>query len=243
MCTVSWLHESAGYQVFFNRDEKRARQPAEPPRLDSRDGVRFLAPRDGDFGGAWLFVNAFGVTAGVLNYYPEQAVAPRGPRRSRGLLLLDLAASRRADDMMAHLCTAALAPYAPFTLVAFGLGEPTCMAAWDGRLLQVPGPPVASPLSSSSCRTEEVVSSRLNVFRHWPTRGRTPADRLRDFHCSHVPERGLFSVCMHRADAQTVSFSHIQVDTGWARFRYQPGSPCEGRPAATSELAIEASRA
>ena len=35
---------------------------------------------------------------------------------------------------------------------------------------------------------------------------------------------------MHRPDAETVSFSRIQVEPGRIRFDYAPHSPCLGLP-------------
>src|SRR6266496_5302779 len=94
MCTASWTYQQDGYYLLFNRDEKRTRKGASPPRLLTRDGVRFLAPADGDFGGTWIGVNEFGVSACLLNGAnltgtEIRAGSSRGGR-SRGLLLLHL---------------------------------------------------------------------------------------------------------------------------------------------------------
>ena len=67
MCTVSWLRQSNGYQLFCNRDEKRTRRPSSGPQLLVRDGVRFLAPIDADFGGTWIAVNEFGLSLVLVN--------------------------------------------------------------------------------------------------------------------------------------------------------------------------------
>src|SRR5207247_8144580 len=85
MCTVSWLHEPGGYQLLCNRDEKLTRAAALPPRIRERDGVRYVAPVDGDFGGAWIGSNEFGVSICLLTGVGE----PHG-YRSRGLLIPDL---------------------------------------------------------------------------------------------------------------------------------------------------------
>src|SRR5215471_17543150 len=84
MCTVSWIYEPAGYQLFCNRDEKLTRGKAEPPRYAVRDGVQFLAPVDADFGGTWIATNEFGLSLCLLNGTPGRS------SRSRGLLVLDL---------------------------------------------------------------------------------------------------------------------------------------------------------
>ena len=61
MCTVTWLEDEFGYQLFCNRDEKLVRSSAEPPRMFEADGVRYIAPRDRDFGGTWVAANEAGV--------------------------------------------------------------------------------------------------------------------------------------------------------------------------------------
>ena len=50
------------------------------------------------------------------------------------------------------------------------------------------------------------------------------------FHRSHAPARSAYSTCMHRADAETVSFSWIQVTHQETDFCYTPGAPCEKLP-------------
>ena len=67
--------------------------------------------------------------------------------------------------------------------------------------------------------------------------GGDPTEAHLDFHAGHHPERGPYSVCMHRPNAQTVSFSWIRVDRDGVRFRYTPDSLCRGRPALEIELA------
>ena len=54
MCTVSWMLQANGYQLFCNRDEKKTRPIALPPRVHSCAGVQFLAPVDTQSGGSWL---------------------------------------------------------------------------------------------------------------------------------------------------------------------------------------------
>src|SRR6516164_3683599 len=129
MCTVTWLREDGGYHLFCNRDEKLTRQPALPPRLGVREGVRYLAPIDGDFGGTWIATNEFGVSLCLLN-------GTSGPRpavvRSRGLLVLDLASSRSLTEVANSIGGGDLSLYAPFTLTALSHSEPAMVIEWNG---------------------------------------------------------------------------------------------------------------
>ncbi len=68
MCTVSWLHdEIGGYQILCNRDEKYTRGRASAPRIETRNGMRYLAPIDSDSGGTWILTNELGITLCLLN--------------------------------------------------------------------------------------------------------------------------------------------------------------------------------
>ena len=71
MCTVTWVHSQAGYELFFNRDERTGRGPESPACEAETNGVRWLAPRDSDAGGTWLAVNEHGLTLGLLNGYAD----------------------------------------------------------------------------------------------------------------------------------------------------------------------------
>ena len=52
-------------------------------------------------------------------------------------------------------------------------------------------------------------------------------DWLRRLHRSHAPDCGPYSVCMHRNDAVTVSYTEIMVSPKSAIMRYHAGSACE----------------
>ena len=47
-----------------------------------------------------------------------------------------------------------------------------------------------------------------------------------DFHTSHAPIPSAYSPCMHRDNADTVSFSLVTVADGVIEFAYLPMPPC-----------------
>src|SRR5262249_2333428 len=61
-------------------------------------------------------------------------------------------------------------------------------------------------------------------------------DELRALHRSHEPRRGPFSICMHRDDAATVSYTEITVEDHAVTMRYKAGSPCSDSPVVTTSL-------
>jgi hypothetical protein len=229
VCTVSWLHEAAGYQLFCNRDERHTRRPALPPRRRERAGVKFIAPADGDHGGSWIAVNEFGLSLCLLNRYQDDPPQPAGTFVSRGLLLLDVITSRSQAEAARRVSAAALARFRPFTLAALAPGRPALLFDWAGGELAVePAGDARMPLTSSSYDTAGVSAARARQFAGLTAAGALGAESLRGFHHSHEPERGHSSVCMHRPDAQTVSFSRVVVAGEAIEFEYQPGPPCAG---------------
>jgi hypothetical protein len=236
MCTVTWLFTNGGYELFCNRDEKLTRKPAKPPRLVITDGIRTLAPADGDFGGAWIGTNEFGVSLCLLNGVsgPDTIAS-----RSRGLLLMDLLPRRSNAEIRAALEDVDLSPYAPFTLAALEPSGPALVMEWDGkaRTLALREEPQGM-LTSSSFDTAEVKKRRLEQFRRLRV---ADASELREFHRSHETGASAYTVCMHRPDAQTVSFSHIRVTQEESGFEYLPAAPCKVLSGIRQSLALRAS--
>lgn len=241
MCTVSWLVDADGYQLFFNRDEQRSRSRALAPQAFQKQDSKVLMPVDPDGGGSWISVNDYGLSLCLLNFY--QGMMPEGVLKSRGQLLKSLSELSSQDSIATELSNTNLHQYAPFTLLTFAFDHQPQGFQWDGKTLETLS--IKSPMTSSSVAFDSVYVARQNNFA---LLGQAPtADQLLAFHQSHQPlsqtnihslsdkyqreENGLtiqgeLSVCMHRNDAKTVSFSHIQVSDEKAIFSYLDGSPC-----------------
>lgn len=228
MCTVTWLREAGGYQLFFNRDERRTRKRAVPPTVHLNDGVQKIYPVDADAGGSWLGVNQQGVTLGMLNYYQAQAAMPAPGKVSRGVLLVSLLAAASVTEAMGRAEQDKLTDYAPFMLVGLEPGRALERLTWDGQ--QPVRDTVETPamITTSAFEGGVVIEARQEYFRevekeHGPL---SVAD-LVAFHASEHPEAGPYAVCMSRPDACTVSFSHISVTPERIAFAYADGPPCE----------------
>lgn len=235
MCTMTWLRRSGCYHVFFNRDERPTRGPASPPAPLWAGQRRFIAPLDGDFGGTWLAVNEAGLTLALHNARteaPGELREPAGGYTSRGLLVTSLAGAGSADEVRERLLSLRLDPYRAFLLTAFEPDGLPRLARWNGRRLKFEeAGESALPLVSSSFATDEVRTSRAELYRRLSRESDAdPVERHLAFHESHLPARGAYSPCMHRPDASTVSFSWVRVGREEVEFRYSPRSPCLGRP-------------
>lgn len=234
MCTVSWLHQDDGYQLLCNRDEKRERKEAAPPRVEKFGHITVVTPRDGDAGGSWIAVNEFGVSVCLLNGanlsgHPA-ARTPGAWRTSRGTLLMSLTDASSSREVCERVWQSDLTPVAPFTLVALEPGQPAAVVEWDGeeRAVLLNGEPYM-PLTSSSFDAPGAQVRRQTEFHRLTGSGRgLSAETLVAFHESHGEGHAdAYTPCMHRADAATVSFSRITVQREAIDFFYTPGAPCE----------------
>ena len=238
MCTATWLITEDGYELFFNRDELKSRAIAVPPTIKRQQAARFIAPEDADAGGTWIGVNEFGFTACLLNYYPGSgstfAKSEPAERLSRGHVVVSVMASQSVSKALDTLSGLDYGRYMPFSLLLFSPGGSPARLRWRGAgepgLSKTP----SMPQSSSSFQTTAVVSSRKDLFAE--EYGAIDTESLALYHRSHQPERGPYSVCMHRDDAETQSFSRVVVEPASVAFEYVPGSPCDTEPMARITL-------
>ena len=230
MCTISWRISSEGFDVFFNRDESKTRVLALKPSVNYDFGVNAIYPLDPQGGGTWLAANDAGLVVGLLNFY--QGRLPKGRLISRGQLVKRLAFCQSLTDVKDIVNALPLEKYAPFSLLCFDvamLNSVTMVVPllrWTGKeLIELSQ---RSPLISSAYKFEEVEQSRLKSYQECFHSGGQPVPLKTyiDFHKSHVPEASAYSVCMHRSDAHTVSFSHVSVTQTSVCFRYVDGAPC-----------------
>ncbi|GMM91290.1 NRDE family protein [Vibrio fortis] len=227
MCSVSWLLEENGYQVFFNRDEQKTRALAMPPRQYQVNGVDMIMPLDPTGGGSWISINEFGLSLCLLNNY--QGIVPDGPLISRGLLLKNMSSSRNIAQLTEAFHRLELSSFAPFTLLAFApnLTQHNGVVVaykWDG--VQQSIVETDSPLFSSGVDLARVQAYRQAKYDQLISTGKNQQNLL-IFHSHHHSEQPHLGTCMHRSDAHTVSFTHLRNRHGQASMFYAPGAPCE----------------
>ena len=229
-----------GYALAMNRDERRTRGPALPPGPVDAGGVAALMPVDGDAGGTWISVNERGHALALLNRWDESPHDAGTPLVSRGLLVRDLAGLPGTAGLGIALAGIPLARYRPFTLVSVTPGGHPALFEWNGQELSHKS--VSQPglvRTSSGSDQAGVENSRGSLFRAArEASGRLTPELLTALHRSHQPERGQLSICMHRDEAVTVSFSLITVSGDQMLFRYVAGSPCETEGFTQSSLPL-----
>lgn len=223
MCTLSWIDNNEGYQLFFNRDEQRVRSTAIAPYQQIIDTIRVIMPIDPTGNGSWISVNEFGLSLCLLNYYQGHKRSDT-KLNSRGQLLKSLSPLASIADVSTYLQQTDLTQFAPFTLVSFCRQSDATQLAFCWNGLDLSFPDLDCPISSSSVDFGNVVQSRQQQYRRITD---ISTENLLAYHRSHSPIKGHQSVCMHRSDAKTVSFSQITVNASTITFSYQAGSPCE----------------
>ena len=245
MCSVSWVRRRDSLLVVMNRDERRDRAPARPPRRWRGNGEAFTAPVDGDAGGTWIAAKDSGVVLALLNHYApvgsrvvqaaehsgvveldgaaDLGVVGAAPRISRGLLVTTLAADTLPPDV-ARLRSAGLSSFAPFRLFVAGLRVAPRVFTWDGAGLSARRlDPRLGFLTSSSWNARAVIPARHARFRAFARAHPRPARAdLVAFHAAASDPRGTpWAVCMSRDDARTVSLTVVEVTTSGATMRYR----------------------
>ena len=227
MCTLSWFNTLTGYELFFNRDEQRSRSDALTPQVFQENNVDYIMPIDPVGGGSWISLNNHGISICLLNYY--QGSTPPNNALSRGLLIKELASCEHINSIQKALSSMEFSRFAAFTLLVFHASESVEHKGvygfrWNGRIFKSIDP--NSPMISSSVDADSVIEHRLSVYKELTNSG-VNRQTLNKFHQHHHPKLGHRSPCMHRQNAQTVSFTHIIVSNKNNSLRYFPGSPCQ----------------
>lgn len=237
MCTVSFIPKTGGYLVAMNRDELFTRGEAELPKLQSIGGVRSVYPQDA-VGGTWIATNEFGNTWALLNWNIE----PHCPRpRSRGEVILLTVPSRSIDAANALLLGSSLQGIGPFRTVGiFAQQKAIREWRWDGARLDSIEHPWAAHHWFSSGRSDELATNQRStqLQNAWRSNDAGSVAWLRRQHESHMPEAGAYSICVHRDDAATLSYTEIEVGLEHVRLRYKNAAPCQ-QPEFDTELTLE----
>jgi hypothetical protein len=226
MCTVTLIARKRGYLLGMNRDEKLTRIAGLPPREQVVNGRRALFPSE-PAGGTWVGVNEARVSFALINWYSVPARV-NGPAVSRGAVTRSALATVTSAEASALLEQLPLERTNPFRLIGvFPDEEKVVEWRWNLSRLDVVSHAWQTNIWISSGFDESgAQESRQQAFRdvleskcgsvHW----------LRRLHCSHLPSPSPYSICMHREDAASVSYSEIRVGKAMVTMSYANGLPC-----------------
>lgn len=220
--------EVAGLLVAANRDELRAR-PWRSPRLVS-ESPRVFAGVDLVGGGSWLALNLDGrFVVGVTNAHLGASPGPR----SRGTLVLDLAAQSTVAEAVALLAELDLAAYGAFNVLLadangawLASNEPVSVRAVRSPVVAIGNDPLDHP-------TDRVRFAAATAGTLLGADG-DPVDGLRTMLADH---EGRDPLCRHGDRYGTVSSTIVELSPSSRRYLFATGQPCT-TPFETLELPL-----
>jgi hypothetical protein len=232
MCTLSFIPLKNGYLLAMNRDELNRRAAAIPPAEHPVGNLQLLYPQEPS-GGTWIGANSNGNLLALMNANAEEgASSPQLPPKlkSRGEIIPAILREGTRGETERALSAYTFSGMHPFRLFGiFREDHEIRQWRWDGvRLSLRTHDWVRNHWFSSSRSDARAESVRGKAFEmSWSENLPNPAAWLRTQHASHVPDAGAFSVCVHREDAATVSYTEVHCGPNELRMTYQPGNPCE----------------
>jgi hypothetical protein len=228
MCTLTFVPTKDGYIAGMNRDEKLTRRRAIPPKRSDFPGATALFPRE-DSGGTWVGCNSHGNLLALLNWNDFEPRLDGKNLRSRGVLIPELIGGDDLTDTYACYARLDLDGVSPFRLIGAFLRESLIVEwSWDGLQRRE---------FEFAWRKRHWFSSSVSDALAEQGRGRVcekaeaygslePASWVRNLHESHDPVPGPFSICVHRKDAATVSYTEVCCNGEGISMSYRSGSPC-----------------
>lgn len=239
MCTLSVITRNNGYLLAMNRDERIARGAGTLLELHQVNGTTAIYPSDG-VGGTWIAANEYGITLALLNWNDP---APNGTAsvrtRSRGRVIPALINSRSLLELYEVLRISHFMGMQAFRLVGVFPSEPGIWEwRWDSAQLESKVHEwKPQHWFSSSLSDEGATSFRGAACReaHLAWDAGSPA-WLRRLHASHAGGPGPFSLCVHRDDVKTLSYSEVIVTGGKVHMGHSLGTSCSGAQIHSTEI-------
>ena len=237
MCTVSFVPNQRGFYLAMNRDEKRTRVKALRPTIVGVGERRVILPREPN-GGTWVAVNDRGICIALINWHRIER-EPRGSIISRGEVVMALAGRSSTQEIAAGLAALTLRHLRPFRLIAIVPFEKK-LTEWRWNLESLS--PRKHPWQRQHWFSSGFNERRAQLDRRRVCRAAEDEQSvgglawLRRLHRSHLPSPGPFSICMHRPDAATVSYTEVVVSSRRVQMSYKSGSSCSARPTVRKSL-------
>lgn len=181
MCTVTFIPGKDIVFITSNRDEKLVRQRAITPAVYKTGEYNLVFPKDAQAGGTWIGLKENGDAAVLLNgaFLPHVAEPPY--RKSRGLVFLDILASKRPSM---QLIKSNLDNIEPFSIVLYERNS-LYEFRWDGHERYCKQLPVSRPhiWSSATLYDGLVIKKREQWFASFLNNNPNPTQQdILNFH-------------------------------------------------------------
>jgi len=227
MCTLTFVSRDNSYYLAMNRDEHVARRVAKLPTGVNLGDIRAVYPRDVE-GGTWIAANDRGITLALLNW--NDALHSNARKiRSRGELIPELIRFGSHHDVDTAFKQLDLNGILPFRLVGFFPLEQE-ISEWRWNLERLDSDLhewKTRQWFSSSLSDEQASLHRGEACRSaWREKDAGSLSWLRKLHAAHDAQRGPFSICVHRENVETLSYTEFACTSTQVLCNYFPGNPC-----------------
>jgi hypothetical protein len=209
----------------MNRDDRLSRPPATPPQHHEIAGVSAFYPSEKP-AGTWIAANQFGITLALLNWNRPK-LTPK--LHSRGGVIPSLISADSTAALEWAFRRLSVNGVWPFRLFGFFRAEFQVREwRWNGLDLAVRAHPwQRDHWFSSGLSDLKAARQRWRIFDS----AARDSDAgtlawLRKLHRQHGGEPGPFSVCVHRSDAATLSYTEVVLQGAHLSMRYAAGQPC-----------------
>jgi len=205
-----------------------SRAAALRPQKFNMNGTEAIYPRE-PAGGTWMACNDHGNLLALLNWNVSGAAQPSAKLKSRGEIIPRLIGAQNCLSTEMRFDSLPLEGTFPFRLIGIFRKEQAVKEwCWDGIRTRTQRQPWSRNHWFSSSISDRVAEiERGKICRVAPqARDGQEIEWLRTLHRAHGMRLGAFSICMHRPDAATVSYTEMQCTGDLTRMSYQEGSPC-----------------
>lgn len=219
MCTVSFIRVNDAVIITSNRDEHIHRGNAAAPAFHQLYNKKVIFPEDARAGGTWFAAVEDGTVAVLLNGAFKKHIARPPYRKSRGLILLEIAA---AAEPHSHFKNIDLDDIEPFTIV---LHQPGLLyeLRWDGndKHEKQLDPEASYIWSSSTLYTDEVIEHRKVLFdRFMLSNEGITAESILKFHATNNGDAENGFVISRQTGLKTFSITQAVVQSDGVNFSH-----------------------
>jgi hypothetical protein len=195
-----------------------------------------MFPRDAE-GGTWIAANASGIAFTILN----RNGARRPKNQSRGDVIPQLVSSRSLKDASERLRTLDVIGTLSFTLMIFSAPEEQLSEhIWDGELLRATNYEWAARNWFSSGLSDQTAKEHRSeiVVAGKGDDNYGSLEWMRRLHRAHGTAPDPFSICVHRQEVGSVSYTEIIAEPDRITMFYWAGSPCQSQSATPIHLTL-----
>lgn len=211
MCTVIFIPKGDQFYFASLRDEHPLRNTTTVPEIYRENDSLILSPKDARLGGTWLGLNNHANVIILLNGAFEKHIPKNKYRKSRGLIVKELLASKTP---VKDWITMYMQDIEPYTLVVFE-NNSLYQLVWDGeRKHHVHLSSHESYLwSSSTLYNKESSTYRNHLFQQWKALNPniSAEDLLRFFESYKEEQNGFIMNRQEQIKTLSFTFIHLQM--------------------------------